>query len=148
MKSRAESLDSDLDLLRAAFSEISRLAAEVSTEPTEEEKKDWPSTDTCWFDWVLYAWCLKSMLENISRNSGWWKWFFFHCRIFVIGLMWAKRLYVMDWALSKDPWARGEERKSQIASKLSFWLLCTYRRVWRGIIRFLSKESRCWDGSL
>jgi hypothetical protein len=33
MKSRAESLDSDLDLLRAAFSEISRLAAEVSAEP-------------------------------------------------------------------------------------------------------------------
>jgi len=40
MKSRAECLDSDLDLLRAAFSEISRLAAEVSTEPTEEKKKD------------------------------------------------------------------------------------------------------------
>ncbi|KAF5359768.1 hypothetical protein D9756_003246 [Leucocoprinus leucothites] len=41
MKTRAESLDSDLDLLRAAFSEISRLAAEVSTEPTEGEgKKD------------------------------------------------------------------------------------------------------------
>lgn len=36
MKTRAESLDSDLDLLRAAFSEISRLATEVSTEPTGE----------------------------------------------------------------------------------------------------------------
>ncbi|KAF9443756.1 hypothetical protein P691DRAFT_645352, partial [Macrolepiota fuliginosa MF-IS2] len=33
MKTRAESLDSDLDLLRAAFSEISRLATEVSTGP-------------------------------------------------------------------------------------------------------------------
>jgi len=32
MKTRAESLDSDLDLLRAAFSEISRLSAEVSIE--------------------------------------------------------------------------------------------------------------------
>ncbi|TFK40160.1 Vps51/Vps67-domain-containing protein [Crucibulum laeve] len=32
MKTRAESLDADLDLLKAAFSEISRLAAEVSTE--------------------------------------------------------------------------------------------------------------------
>lgn len=32
MKSRAESLDADLDSLRAAFSEISRLSAEVSTE--------------------------------------------------------------------------------------------------------------------
>ncbi|KAF8183990.1 Vps51/Vps67-domain-containing protein [Pholiota molesta] len=32
MKTRAESLDGDLDLLRAAFSEISRLTAEVSTE--------------------------------------------------------------------------------------------------------------------
>lgn len=45
MKSRAESLDSDLDLLRAAFSEISRLAAEVSTEPeakttTPESRSD------------------------------------------------------------------------------------------------------------
>lgn len=30
MKNRAESLDSDLDLLRAAFSEISRLVTEVS----------------------------------------------------------------------------------------------------------------------
>lgn len=34
MKTRAESLDSDLDLLRAAFSEISRLATEVAAEPT------------------------------------------------------------------------------------------------------------------
>jgi len=34
MKTRAESLDSDLDLLRVAFSEISRLASEVSAEPT------------------------------------------------------------------------------------------------------------------
>jgi len=32
MKTRAESLDGDLDLLRAAFSEISRLTAEVSTD--------------------------------------------------------------------------------------------------------------------
>ncbi|KZT22051.1 hypothetical protein NEOLEDRAFT_1138609 [Neolentinus lepideus HHB14362 ss-1] len=32
MKTRAESLDADLDLLRAAFSEISRLGAEVAVE--------------------------------------------------------------------------------------------------------------------
>ncbi|KAI0359984.1 hypothetical protein OH77DRAFT_1446761 [Trametes cingulata] len=32
MKSRAENLDADLDLLRAAFSEISRLSAEISVE--------------------------------------------------------------------------------------------------------------------
>ncbi|KAI0043808.1 hypothetical protein FA95DRAFT_1469692, partial [Auriscalpium vulgare] len=32
MKTRAESLDADLDLLRAAFSEISRLSAEVTIE--------------------------------------------------------------------------------------------------------------------
>lgn len=32
MKSRAESLDADLDSLKVAFSELSRLAAEVSTE--------------------------------------------------------------------------------------------------------------------
>lgn len=32
MKNRAESLDADLDSLKAAFSEISRLAAEVSIE--------------------------------------------------------------------------------------------------------------------
>jgi len=32
MKTRAECLDGDLDLLRAAFSEISRLTAEVSVE--------------------------------------------------------------------------------------------------------------------
>ncbi|KAI0787778.1 Vps51/Vps67-domain-containing protein, partial [Fomes fomentarius] len=30
MKSRAENLDADLDLLRAAFSEISRLSAEIA----------------------------------------------------------------------------------------------------------------------
>ncbi|KAH9945366.1 Vps51/Vps67-domain-containing protein [Epithele typhae] len=38
MKSRAENLDADLDLLRAAFSEISRLSAEIAIEhqsPTE-----------------------------------------------------------------------------------------------------------------
>ncbi|KAH9949963.1 Vps51/Vps67-domain-containing protein [Amylocystis lapponica] len=33
MKNRAENLDADLDLLRAAFSEISRLSAEVSSRP-------------------------------------------------------------------------------------------------------------------
>lgn len=32
MKTRAEGLDADLDLLRGAFSEISRLTAEVSSE--------------------------------------------------------------------------------------------------------------------
>lgn len=32
MKVRAESLDADLDLLREAFSEISRLGAEVAIE--------------------------------------------------------------------------------------------------------------------
>jgi len=44
MKNRAESLDSDLDLLRAAFSEISRLVTEVSdtaeSESAEGEKKE------------------------------------------------------------------------------------------------------------
>ncbi|KAJ6531946.1 Vps51/Vps67-domain-containing protein [Mycena capillaripes] len=34
MKTRAESLDADLDLLRVAFSEISRLGAEVAIEDT------------------------------------------------------------------------------------------------------------------
>jgi vacuolar protein sorting-associated protein 51 len=32
MKTRAESLDADLDLLKVAFSEISRLSAEVAIE--------------------------------------------------------------------------------------------------------------------
>ena len=32
MKSRAENLDADMDLLKAAFSEISRLSAEVAIE--------------------------------------------------------------------------------------------------------------------
>jgi hypothetical protein len=32
MKTRADSLDTDLDLLREAFSEISRLGAEVAIE--------------------------------------------------------------------------------------------------------------------
>jgi len=34
MKTRAESLDADLDLLRVAFSEITRLASEVAIEDT------------------------------------------------------------------------------------------------------------------
>ncbi|KAJ7158612.1 vesicular transporter [Mycena filopes] len=37
MKTRAESLDSDLDLLRIAFSEISRLGAEVAIEDTPSD---------------------------------------------------------------------------------------------------------------
>ncbi|KAF8802459.1 hypothetical protein BYT27DRAFT_7196647 [Phlegmacium glaucopus] len=37
MKTRAESLDTDLELLRGAFSEISRLTAEVSSENNAEE---------------------------------------------------------------------------------------------------------------
>ncbi|KAJ7227390.1 Vps51/Vps67-domain-containing protein [Mycena pura] len=36
MKTRAESLDADLDLLKVAFSEISRLAAEVAAEQNHE----------------------------------------------------------------------------------------------------------------
>lgn len=42
MKTRAESLDGDLDLLRAAFSEISRLTAEVSTEQHDEKNSAEP----------------------------------------------------------------------------------------------------------
>ncbi|KAJ7126847.1 Vps51/Vps67-domain-containing protein [Mycena epipterygia] len=37
MKTRAESLDADLDLLRMAFSEISRLSTEVAVEETPAE---------------------------------------------------------------------------------------------------------------
>ncbi|KAK7033252.1 vesicular transporter [Favolaschia claudopus] len=37
MKTRAESLDADLDLLRVAFSEISRLASEVTIEDTTND---------------------------------------------------------------------------------------------------------------
>ncbi len=40
MKSRAESLDADLDLLKAAFSEISRLAEEVAVQSQSAESKD------------------------------------------------------------------------------------------------------------
>lgn len=40
MKTRAEGLDADLDLLKAAFSEISRLAAEVSVEQTRGTAQD------------------------------------------------------------------------------------------------------------
>jgi len=43
MKTRAESLDGDLDLLRAAFSEISRLTAEVSMEQHDEKNSGKPS---------------------------------------------------------------------------------------------------------
>lgn len=43
MKTRAESLDGDLDLLRAAFSEISRLTAEVSMEHHDEKNSAEPS---------------------------------------------------------------------------------------------------------
>lgn len=35
MKARAEKLDADMDLLKAAFSEISRLSAEVSIEASQ-----------------------------------------------------------------------------------------------------------------
>jgi len=38
MKTRAESLDADLDLLRGAFSEISRLTAEASSENNTESR--------------------------------------------------------------------------------------------------------------
>lgn len=40
MKSRAESLDADLDLLKAAFSEISRLAEEVAVQSQFAGSKD------------------------------------------------------------------------------------------------------------
>ncbi|KAF9533877.1 Vps51/Vps67-domain-containing protein [Crepidotus variabilis] len=43
MKTRAESLDGDLDLLRSAFSEISRLTAEVSMEHVSKPKRSQPS---------------------------------------------------------------------------------------------------------
>lgn len=46
MKARAENLDADMDLLKAAFSEISRLSAEVviEYEHSEEGTTDVSST--------------------------------------------------------------------------------------------------------
>ncbi|OJT07194.1 Vacuolar protein sorting-associated protein 51 -like protein [Trametes pubescens] len=49
MKSRAENLDTDLDLLRAAFSEISRLSADISVEhhsPADDYRQDRPPSST------------------------------------------------------------------------------------------------------
>jgi vacuolar protein sorting-associated protein 51 len=43
MKARAESLDADLDLLKAAFSEISRLANEVAIEDEPKSGIEGPS---------------------------------------------------------------------------------------------------------
>jgi len=45
MKSRAESLDADLDKLKVAFSEISRLASEVAVAEhlTEDDSDDEPT---------------------------------------------------------------------------------------------------------
>jgi len=40
MKTRAEGLDGDLELLRGAFSDISRLTAEVSVEQTRGMEDD------------------------------------------------------------------------------------------------------------
>jgi len=40
MKTRAEGLDADLDMLRAAFSEISRLVTDVSTERQPKSQAD------------------------------------------------------------------------------------------------------------
>jgi len=39
VKTRAESLDSDLDMLKAAFSEISRLASEVAVDVPEPQSR-------------------------------------------------------------------------------------------------------------
>ncbi|KAH9902912.1 Vps51/Vps67-domain-containing protein [Cubamyces lactineus] len=44
MKSRAENLDADLDLLRAAFSEISRLSTEIAVEHTPSSSHPQPSS--------------------------------------------------------------------------------------------------------
>ncbi|TBU55560.1 Vps51/Vps67-domain-containing protein [Dichomitus squalens] len=48
MKSRAENLDADLDLLRAAFSEISRLSAEIAVEHQSrtERRSSQPTTSS------------------------------------------------------------------------------------------------------
>ncbi|OBZ72581.1 hypothetical protein A0H81_07781 [Grifola frondosa] len=46
MKSRAENLDADLDLLRAAFSEISRLSAEVAIEYPPHQSQHSSDTNT------------------------------------------------------------------------------------------------------
>lgn len=47
MKNRAESLDADLDLLRGAFSEISRLGADIAVElnSSASDDKGEPRTD-------------------------------------------------------------------------------------------------------
>jgi hypothetical protein len=44
MKTRAENLDVDLDLLRVAFSEISRLSAEVAMEHNSSGESTHPQT--------------------------------------------------------------------------------------------------------
>ncbi|PIL35689.1 hypothetical protein GSI_02419 [Ganoderma sinense ZZ0214-1] len=46
MKSRAENLDADLDLLRAAFSEISRLSAVIAVESPIEQRSSQPAAPT------------------------------------------------------------------------------------------------------
>ncbi|KAJ8591755.1 hypothetical protein M405DRAFT_892568 [Rhizopogon salebrosus TDB-379] len=46
MKTRAEGLDADLDLLKAAFSEISRLSAEVSVERQPSKHSSKQSSDS------------------------------------------------------------------------------------------------------
>ena len=46
MKSRAENLDADMDLLKAAFSEISRLSAEVVIEDEHSEEQDTTTSNT------------------------------------------------------------------------------------------------------
>jgi hypothetical protein len=43
MKTRAESLDADLDLLKVAFSEISRLASEIAIETSRPDRPRDPS---------------------------------------------------------------------------------------------------------
>ncbi|GLB40354.1 putative vps51/Vps67 [Lyophyllum shimeji] len=43
MKTRAESLDADLDLLKVAFSEISRISSELAIESTQTEHSRSPS---------------------------------------------------------------------------------------------------------
>lgn len=44
MKARAENLDAEMDLLKAAFSEISRLSAEVAVEESGPVEIGQPAT--------------------------------------------------------------------------------------------------------
>ena len=129
MKSRADSLDADLDKLKMAFSEISRLHDELSLQ------RDHSSEDLRW----IFT-CIRLVFRNINYIHGW-----------KILVSYNYRTSAWIWWITTE-WSKstiGLDNTCVRLSRCAFWiphfpyLSCAYYRLRKCLCRFISTKCRC-----